>query len=144
MVGTTIDTVSNGIIIFSGSIMLQISVTDEDHINVNDLTPTLDSVLSIPSGVLSAISNKENVKLAFAVYDSTTLFPVRNTSQDMLAVDTVVGSQVVSGIVNGISNVTLDPPVEISLRLINYVLLPDEYITGRRCVFWDFDAASEM
>ena len=57
MVGTTIDTVSNCIIIFSGSIMLQISVTDEDHINVNDLTPTLDSVLSIPSGVLSAISN---------------------------------------------------------------------------------------
>ena len=67
MVGTTIDTVSNCIIIFSGSIMLQISVTDEDHINVNDLTPTLDSVLSIPSGVLSAISNaRYNVKLAFA------------------------------------------------------------------------------
>ena len=101
-------------------------------------------MLSIPEGVRSAVHNNEDVRIAFTVYDSTALFPVRNTSQNLSADDTVVGSQIVSGLVSEISGILLNPPVTYSLRLINYNLLPNEYVTSRRCVFWDFNAASKM
>ena len=60
------------------------------------------------------------MSIAFTVYNSTALFPVRNTSQDMTVSSTVVGSQVVSVQVSGIADgTTLTNPVTFQLRLTN-------------------------
>ena len=111
-----------------------------------DLSQNIDSALSLPQDILSSIPQDRNVSVAFTVYNSSALFPVRDTSLNMAVSNTVVGSQVVSVQVGGIDDGTrLDAPVVFSLRLINY--LPNsetsEIIVGRRCVFWDFTAASE-
>ena len=84
--------------------------------------------------------------MAFTVYNSSTLFPVRNSSLNMGVSDTVVGSQVVSVQVNGVADGTrLAAPVVFSLRLTKLPTLePAQLITDRRCVFWDFESEGEL
>ena len=111
-----------------------------------DLSQNTDSTISLPQEILSSIPQDRNVSVAFTVYNSPALFPVRNTSLNMAMSNTVVGSQVVSVQVAGIDDGTrLDAPVVFSLRLINYSPNSEtnEIIVGRRCVFWDFTAASK-
>ena len=85
------------------------------------------------------------MSIAFTVYNSPALFPVRNTSQDMDASSTVVGSQIVSVQVGGVADgVRLEDPVVFQLRLTNArSLRMNEFVANRRCVFWDFNAASK-
>ena len=114
-----------------------------------DLSQNLDSALSLPKEILNSIPQDGDVSVVFTVYNSSaiSLFPVRNTSQNMTVSNTtVVGSQVVSAQVGGIADGTrLDAPIVFSLRLINSlaILKMNEVIVGRRCVFWDFTAASK-
>ena len=111
-----------------------------------DLSQNTDSAISLPQEILSSIPQDRSVSVAFTVYNSPALFPVRNTSLNMAVSNTVVGSQVVSVQVAGIDDGTrLDAPVVFSLRLINYSPNSEtnEIIFGRRCVFWDFTAASK-
>ena len=117
---------------------------------VDGLSPSLYSALSVPREIVNSIGEEKDVRIAFTVYNSPALFPVRNTSQRTTTSNTagtVVGSQVVSVSVAGVMEGTvLDAPVTFSLRLTN---TPDvnesiEFISGRRCVFWDFAAASEF
>ena len=64
----------------------------------------MNSAFSLPQEVLSSIPQDRSVSVAFTVYNSPALFPVRNTSQNMAVVsNTVVGSQVVSVQVGGIA-----------------------------------------
>ena len=107
-----------------------------------ELSHNLNSALSLPQEILNSIPQDHNVSVAFTVYNSPALFPVRNTSQNMAAVsNTVVGSQVVSVQVGGIADGTrLDVPVTFLLRLIN---TPDTEMNEFRCAFWDFNAASK-
>ena len=111
-----------------------------------DLSQNIDSALSLPQEILSSIPQDRNVSVAFTVYNFSALFPVRNTSLNMAVSNTVVGSQVVSVQVGGIDDGTrLDAPVVFSLRLINYSpsSVMNKIIVGRRCVFWNFTAASK-
>ena len=114
----------------------------------NGLPPNLNSALSLPQEIVKSIGEGEDVRIAFTVYNSPALFPVRNTSQRTTnTVGTVVGSQVVSVSVAGVmEGAVLDAPVTFSLRLTNTpdVNESEEIISGRRCVFWDFAAASEI
>ena len=115
---------------------------------VDGLPLSLNSALSLPQEIVNSIGEGEDVRIAFTVYNSPALFPVRNTSQRTTnTVGTVVGSQVVSVSVAGVmEGAVLDAPVTFSLRLTN---TPDvnesiEFISGRRCVFWDFANASKF
>ena len=115
---------------------------------VDGLPLSLNSALSLPQEIVNSIGEGEDVRIAFTVYNSPALFPVRNTSQRTTnTAGTVVGSQVVSVSVAGVmEGAGLDAPVTFSLRLTN---TPDvnesiEFISGRRCVFWDFANASKF
>ena len=84
--------------------------------------------------------------MAFAIFTETTLFPVRSDSgtDDIKATtSSIVGSQIVSAIVAGVTDGTLlSAPVIMSLKLTNIPPLgPNENITSRTCVYWDFNAA---
>ena len=63
----------------------------------------------------------------------------------MTASSTVVGSQVVSVQVGGIADgARLETPVLFQMRLTNARNLGmNEFVANRRCVFWDFNAASK-
>lgn len=66
-------------------------------------------------------------------------------SPDTNSTNTTVASQVVSASVAGVTSGTrLSAPVRITLRLSNApVLGTNETISGRRCVFWDYNAAGK-
>lgn len=84
------------------------------------------------------------MSIAFTVFNSPVLFPVRNTSQNAVASSTVVGSQIVSVQVGGVADGTkLQESVVFQLRLTNARDLGmNESVVNRRCVFWDFNAGS--
>ena len=122
-------------------------LSTSDSQTSDELPQNLNAALSLPQEIISNIQEKSSaLSIAFTVYNSPALFPVRNTSQDMTVSSTVVGSQVVSVQVSGIADGTkLANPVTFQLRLTN---LPttgtNEIIASRRCVFWDFKAASKF
>ena len=113
----------------------------------DELLSNLTAALSLPQDIISSIQDESSVlSIAFTVYNSTALFPVRNTSsQDTTVSSTIVGSQVVSVQVSGIADgTTLAIPVTFQLRLSNAPTIGvNEFISSRRCVFWDFKAASK-
>ena len=129
---------------FIDSQELQLSTSNSEL--SGDLSQNLNSTFYLPQDILSIVPQDCNVSVAFTVYNSPALFPVRNTSQNMATVsNTVVGSQVVSVQVGGINDGTrLTKPVPFLLRLI---ITPsagmNEFIASRRCAFWDFNAASK-
>ena len=129
---------------FIDSQELQLSTSNSEL--SGDLSQNLNSTFYLPQDILSIVPQERNVSVAFTVYNSPALFPVRNTSQNMATVsNTVVGSQVVSVQVGGINDGTrLTKPVPFLLRLI---ITPsagmNEFIASRRCAFWDFNAASK-
>lgn len=99
----------------------------------------------LPQEILTDIPQGRNVSIAFVVYNSPALFPVRNASQNTTMSNTVVGSQVVSVQVGGIADRTrLTKPVAFLLRLTNTLSSGmNEFVASRRCAFWDFNAASK-
>ena len=114
----------------------------------DELPPSLNAALSLPQEIISSIQDESSdLSIAFTVYNSPALFPVRNTSLDTTASSTVVGSQVVSvQIISGIADGTrLANPVTFQLRLTNSPTTGmNEFVASRRCVFWDFKAASNF
>ena len=129
---------------FIDSQELQLSTSNSEL--SGDLSQNLNSAFYLPQDILSSIPQDRNVSVAFTVYNSPALFPVRNTSQNMATVsNTVVGSQVVSVQVGGIDDGTrLTKPVTFLLRLTNTPSTGmNEFIASRRCTFWDFNAASK-
>ena len=121
-------------------------ISTSDSQTSDELPQNLNAALSLPQEIISNIQEKSSaLSIAFTVYNSPALFPVRNTSQDMTVSSTVVGSQVVSVQVSGIADGTkLANPVTFQLRLTNSSNGTYEVIAGRRCVFWDFKAASKF
>ena len=116
----------------------------------NDLSGELpqndkSAAFFLPQDILTDIPQEHNVSIAFVVYNSPALFPVRNASQNTTVSNTVVGSQVVSVQVGGIADGTrLTKPVAFLLRLTNTPSSgTNEFVASRRCAFWDFSAASK-
>ena len=124
----------------------KLNLLTSDALPMNELSSELSATLSLPQDIVSNIQKGRDVRMAFTVYNSSTLFPVRNSSLNMSISDTVVGSQVVSVQVNGVADGTrLAGPVTFSLRLTKSPTLePDQLVTDRRCVFWDFESEGEL
>ena len=126
---------------------LELSTSDTE--TSDELPLSLNAALCLPQEIISSIQDESSdLSIAFTVYNSPALFPVRNTSLDTTASSTVVGSQVVSVQVSGIADGTrLANPVMFQLRLTNSPMATtglNESVAGRRCVFWDFKAASKF
>ena len=135
------------IILMIDSRELQLSTSNS--VTSDELHPSLNAVLSLPREIISSIQDDSSVhalSIAFAAYNSPALFPVRNTQLKTTASSTVVGSQVVSVQVSGIADGTrLANPVIFQLRLTNSPTTGmNEFVASRRCVFWDFKAASKF
>ena len=125
-------------------IELELSTTDTQ--TSDELLSNLTAALSLQQDIISSIQDENSaLSIAFTVYNSPALFPVRNTSQNTTVSSTVVGSQVVSVQVGGIVDGTiLASPVTFQLRLLNSPTIgANKFISSRRCVFWDFKAASK-
>ena len=128
----------------------KLQLTISDSLPAEELPSNLHSTLSIPPEVADIVKGEQqsHVTMAFTVYNSPVLFPVRNASQGVNSSTTVVGSQVVSATVNGIKNgarLTAGSQVTFSLRLTNLPnLREEEFIANRRCVFWDFAAGKPV
>ena len=124
----------------------KLQLTISDSLPTEELPSNLHSTLSIPPEVADIVEGEQHVTMAFTVYNSPVLFPVRNASQGVNTT-TVVGSQVVSATVNGIKNgarLTAGGQVTFSLRLTNVPTLgEEEFVSNRRCVFWDFAGAGK-
>ena len=121
-------------------------MSTKDTQTSDELSSSLTAALSLPQDIISSIQDESSaLSIAFTVYNSPVLFRVRNTSQDTTVSSTVVGSQVVSVQVSGIADgTTLASPVTFQLRLSNSPTIGvNEFISSRRCVFWDFKAASK-
>ena len=124
----------------------QLNLLISDASAMNELASELSATLSLPRDIVSNIQKGSDVRMAFTVYNSSTLFPVRNSSLNMSASNTVVGSQVVSVQVNSVADGRrLAAPVSFSLRLTKSPTLePDQLVTDRRCVFWDFESEGKL
>ena len=125
---------------------MELSTSDTQPAS-DELPESLNAALSLPQDIIGNIQNESSaLSIAFTVYNSPALFPVRNTSQDTTVSSTVVGSQIVSVQVSGIADGTrLANPVTFQLRLTNSPTTGiNEFIASRRCVFWDFKAASKF
>ena len=127
-------------VLFIGSQGLQLMTRS------GDLPENLISAISLEQEIVNSIQEQSSVSIAFTVYDSTALFPVRNTLQNEVALDTIVGSQVLSVQVGGIADRTrLSAPVTFSQRLTKSSnLAADQFAANRSCVFWDFKAAGRL
>ena len=83
----------------------------------------------------------DDIILAFTAFTEADLFPVRDKAIEN--VHTVVGSSVISAIVDGVQDGTqLPAPVEVLLLLSD--VGPNETASSRTCVFWDFSAAGRL
>ena len=118
-----------------------------DGLPGEELTSHENVRIVLPQEIVNTTSGEQHVTIAFTVYNSAVLFPVRNTSQGVNSSTTVVGSQVVSATVNGINNgarLTDGGQVTFSLRLTNVpTLREEESINYVHCVFWDFTGAGK-
>ena len=122
---------------------LNLTITNE---HTEELGTQEDTLIFIPSQIVDDITDRTAVKMSFAVFTETALFPVRGSDGTSETTSSVVGSQVVSASVAGVADgTTLSAPVTISLRLTNAPSLRgNETITDRKCVYWDYTAAGEM
>ena len=83
----------------------------------------------------------DDIILAFTAYTEADLLPV--TVEGMENGRTVVGSSVISAIVDGVQDGTQLPiPVKVLLLLSD--VGPNETASSRTCVFWDFSAAGRF
>ena len=85
----------------------------------------------------------DDIRLAFTAFTEADLFPVRDEEATGNGRTVVVGSSVISAIVDGIQDGTqLPAAVEVLLLLSD--VGPNETATSRTCVFWDFSAAGKF
>ena len=115
---------------------LSISTADS---STGVLTPGQTASISLPQQIISLIPmGSDDIRLAFTAFTEADLFPVRDEA--MRNGRTVVGSSVISAIVDGVQDGTqLPAPVEVLLLLSD--VGPNETASNRTCVFWDFSAA---
>ena len=112
----------------------------------NELAEAQTIEVSLPPAISMLVPEGEDVSVAVAVFDETTLFPVREEPTDQPPQDgevrlmTVVGSQVVSIQVAGLEDGTpLQEPLRLLLSLNQIENMNDSVVINPVCVFWDFD-----
>ena len=114
---------------------LNVSTSDSA---TGELSPGQIASISLPQQILDVVPMGSDIILAFTAYTETDLLPV--TVEAIENGRTVIGSTVISAIVDGVQDGTqLPAPVEVLLLLSD--VGPNETASSRTCVFWDFSAA---
>ena len=90
----------------------------------NELTEQQTAEVTLPQEISTIVPEGEDVSIAVAVFDETTLFPVREAptneppASDTVSTETIVGTQVISIQVAGVEDGTpLDAPIQLILSL---------------------------
>ena len=116
----------------------------------NVLEKKLTAEITLPQELLTIIPEGEDVSIAVAVFDETTLFPVREVptneppASDAVPVETIVGSQVISIQVAGVEEGTpLTAPIQLVLSLNQIENMSETDIVNTVCVFWNFTLAGK-
>ena len=87
------------------------------------LLPQQEAAISLPASLFERVGDRENVGVIFALYENSTLFPVRRESGSGSTdveptVQTQVGSQIVAATVDSGNELrNLPEPVMITFRL---------------------------
>ena len=107
-----------------------------------ELSPDQIASISLPQQILDVVPmGSDDIILAFTAYTEADLLPV--TVEAIENGRTVIGSTVISAIVDGVQDGTqLPAPVEVLLLLSD--VGPNETASSRTCVFWDFSAAGRF
>ena len=113
--------------------------------NDDQLEEEQTAEITLPLTILDIIPEEEDVSIAVAVFDLTTLFPVRDqpTTEAPQAGEPVtvrvVGSQVVSIQVAGVEDgEPLPEPIQLAFRLSQLERMNQTLIGDPQCVFWNF------
>ncbi|XP_041462715.1 serine-rich adhesin for platelets-like [Lytechinus variegatus] len=104
--------------------------------------------LFLPPSIGETIRNKNNTRVSFVLYRTTSLFPSRSllASNKGKAYDRTSNTRIISASIDGMTISNLSEPVVTSYQPIigiNDTLSDDEIvvnITNPACVFWDFEA----
>nr|XP_054753758.1 adhesion G-protein coupled receptor G6-like [Lytechinus pictus] len=104
--------------------------------------------LFLPPSIGDAIRKKNNTRVSFVLYRTTSLFPSRSllASNKGKAYDRTSNTRIISASIDGMTISNLSEPVVTSYQPIigiNDTLNDDEIvvnITNPACVFWDFEA----
>ena len=77
--------------------------------------------VTLPPSLFATIEDRDLVGVFFALYESPTLFPVRDGEQpsDFSRLPAVASSVVAATVGPGLEFNDLDPPVEVNLRITN-------------------------
>lgn len=97
------------------------TIDDEDQVMPGQLSPQQDAAISLPASMFETITDREEVGIFFAYYDTPTLFPV--TGQGDVNTNAPKQSKVGSGVLAatvgpGLNFQNLTENVTIVLRLI--------------------------
>ena len=107
------------------------------EVNGTDLTQSQTSSISVPPTISSLLNVSSDIKLAFTIYQDTSMFPVLTPQVVNVSAIQVVGSQVASIIIPGIPfGTVLSEPVNIRLRLNNTTTVTAEVIGWSILVWW--------
>ena len=74
-------------------------IDDEDQVMPGELSPRQDAAISLPVSLFESITDREDVGILFALYDTPILFPVNEGSNHDESRWTVVGSCVLAATV---------------------------------------------
>ena len=98
----------------------EFTLDDGVQVMAGQLSPQEDAAISLPASLFSSIVDREDVGIFFALYDSSTLFPVdgRNTTRRRAPRRAEVGSSVLAATVGpGLNFSMLSENVTVVFRL---------------------------
>ena len=71
-------------------------VDDEDQVSPGQLLPQQDAAISLPASLFQTITDREDVGIFFALYNTSTLFPVNRGLDRSAPRRTEVGSRILA------------------------------------------------
>ena len=94
-------------------------IDDEDQVMAGQLSPQQDAAISLPASLFQTIDGREDVGIFFALYNTSTLFPVSGGINRNALRRREVGSRVLAATVGpGLNFPNLEDNVTIVLRLV--------------------------
>ena len=93
------------------------------------LSPQQDAAISLPASLFRTITDREDVGIFFALYNSSALFPVNGGINHNASRQTEVGSRVLAATVGpGLNFPNLAENVTIVLRLVTTEVYPIKHL----------------
>ena len=97
----------------------EFEIEDEDQVKPGQLTSKQDAAISLPASLFQSITDREDVGIFFALYNESTLFPVKGERNRSIIRRPEVGSRVLAATVGPDLNFeNLEDNVTVVLRLV--------------------------